>query len=69
MRSLASATINSKVVDMSIIMYAFMCRHLFMSFFAERFYGAFKWDTVKVIIELLLLSYVLYRYCCTRLQE
>ena len=69
MRALASAAVNSKIVDISIIMYAFMGRHLFMSFFAERFYGAFKWDTVKVIIELLLLSYVLYRYCCTRLQK
>lgn len=69
MRALSSATINSKVIDISIIIYAFMCRHLFMSFFAERFYGAFKWDTVKIIIELLLLSYVLYRYCRVKLPE
>lgn len=61
LRSLMSEKLYKKHFDFILFLYAYLSTLVVFSFFSERFYGALSWYTIKLFIELLILSIVMNR--------
>lgn len=64
-RALSSRS-STTIFDFYVVAYAYICRNLFMSFFSERFYGAFQWFMVKMIIVFFILKFAFDKFGKTK---